>query len=143
MKRAFGTTSAAHLENLQFFRDFIELAASECRLDPEVTFALKLAVHEACTNIMQHGYAGMEPGSIIVDLVVGDRHAKLRITDFGHPFEPSAVPMPDVAAALEDRQVGGLGLFLIYTTMDHVDYKSGEAGNTLILTKMLSHDRAG
>jgi serine/threonine-protein kinase RsbW len=140
VKRAFRTTKAAHLENLQVFRDFIDMAASECNLDPEVTFALKLAMDEACTNIIQHGYAGRNPGSIILDLAVGDREAELRITDFGRTFEPSAAPMPDLAAALEDRQVGGFGLFFIYTAMDNVDYTSGEAGNTLILTKMLVND---
>jgi len=52
-------------------------------------------------------------------------------------FEPAEAPKPDVEAALEDRELGGLGLFLIYQRLDNIDYQSSEDGNTLTFTKYL------
>jgi serine/threonine-protein kinase RsbW len=100
-------------------------------------FDLKLAVDEACTNIIEHGYKGMDPGSIILALRVEPDRVLVQITDFGHIFEPTDAPKPDVEAALEDRPLGGLGLFLIYQTMDNIDYQSSEDGNTLTFTKYI------
>jgi anti-sigma regulatory factor (Ser/Thr protein kinase) len=67
------------------------------------------------------------------------------LTDFGHPFEPSETPQPDLSAALEDRPTGGLGLYFIYSAMDEVDYQINEDGNHLILTKHLpaARDKTG
>src|SRR4030065_432189 len=60
---------AAELESLSIFRDFITNACQQQGVqDPEVVYDLKLAVDEACTNIITHGYSGMNPGSIILAL---------------------------------------------------------------------------
>ena len=140
MHRQFRTTNAAHLGTLGIFRDFIDAACAESGLHPDICFALKLAMDEACTNIIQHGYADMNPGSIILELEIDRDEAFLRITDFGHPFEPIPTEAPDLQAAIEDRLIGGFGLFFIYSTMDAVDYHSDESGNTLTLTKKLTPD---
>jgi serine/threonine-protein kinase RsbW len=138
LKQPNQITRAAELESLEDFRDFI---GKNCRdhpaIDQEFIYDLKLAVDEACTNIIQHGYAGMNPGSIILACQVGDDRVKLSITDFGHPFEPSEAPAPDPEAGLEERPTGGFGLFFIYQTMDQVDYETHEDGNTLILIKCI------
>ncbi len=68
----FQTFLAAELESLSKFREFIK---SICQRYPQVNaehcYDLQLAVDEACTNIIQHGYAGMDPGSMILALEVG------------------------------------------------------------------------
>jgi serine/threonine-protein kinase RsbW len=129
---------AAQMESLGKLRQFIE---ANCRdrlgLDDQIIYDLKLAVDEACTNIITHGYKGMNPGSIILDLELTPAEVIMTITDFGHPFEPVETPMPDVQAGLDDRPMGGFGLYFIYQTMDKVDYKSTEDGNHLILVKNL------
>ncbi|MDX1664154.1 MAG: ATP-binding protein [Candidatus Promineifilaceae bacterium] len=136
-------TRAAELEALADFRGLVDEACTAAGVDDDACYDLKLAVDEACTNIIQHGYAGMNPGSIILQLQVraaetpaGEAPAvHVRITDFGHPFEPSTAPEPDVDAPLEARELGGFGLFFIYQTMDEVDYVTDGAGNHLLLTK--------
>ena len=139
LKKRYQTTRAAELETLAGLRDYID---SVCRentgIDDAFIYDMKLAVDEACTNIITHGYAGMDPGSVILALELGDDQVRMTITDFGHPFEPSEAPVPDVEAALEDRPVGGFGLYFIYQTMDEVDYQTNEDGNCLILTKRLA-----
>src|SRR5688500_5033234 len=137
MAKTYVLTRAAELAVLPVFRDFIQRACAEAGLSADVCDDLKLAVDEACANIITHGYAGMDPGSIMLDLRLTPQRAEVRLTDFGHPFEPSEAPAPDVSAALDDRPMGGFGLFFIYSTMDEVDYQTNEDGNCLILTKRL------
>jgi serine/threonine-protein kinase RsbW len=95
---------------------------------------------EACTNVITHGYKGMDPGSIILSFRIQPGRILVQITDFGHCFEPAPAPKPDVEAALEDQELGGLGLYLIYQTMDNIDYTSSEDGNTLTFTKYIKQD---
>lgn len=129
---------AAELESLAAFRDLIDAACEQqAGIDERIRYDLKLAVDEACTNVITHGYAGMNPGSIIFAVELDDRQAVMTITDFGRPFEPSEAPMPDVEAALADRPTGGFGLYFIYQTMDEVDYVTTEDGNRLTLVKRL------
>ena len=137
MSQRFQITLAAELESLQKFRDFITTCCTEFDISDDVVLDLKLAVDEACTNVIEHGYKGMDPGSIILSFRIETGRILVQITDFGHVFEPEAAPKPDVEAALEDRELGGLGLFLIYQTMDNIDYQSSEEGNILTFTKYI------
>jgi len=132
-------TRAAELQSLPLFRDFIKAACKgRADIDDQTCYDLQLAVDEACTNIITHGYAGMNPGSIILALELGRSQVVVNLTDFGHPFEPSRAPMPDVEAGLEDRPIGGFGLFFIYQTMDEIRYQTTEDGNCLTFIKLLS-----
>jgi serine/threonine-protein kinase RsbW len=131
----FQITRAAELESLKIFREFIMQCCAEHDVPNNIVLELKLAVDEACTNIIQHGYKGMDPGSIILAFRIESERILVQITDFGHIFEPAEASKPDMEAALEDRELGGLGLFLIYQTMDNIDYQTSEEGNTLTFTK--------
>jgi serine/threonine-protein kinase RsbW len=135
MSQRYQITRAAQLESLRVFRDFITECCARYDIPGDVVLDLKLAVDEACTNVIEHGYKGMDPGSIILSFRIEPDRILVQITDFGHVFEPVEAPKPDVEAALEDRELGGLGLYLIYQTMDNIDYQSSEDGNTLTFTK--------
>jgi serine/threonine-protein kinase RsbW len=137
MSQRFQITRAAELESLHVFRDFITDCCARFKVPNETVFDLKLAVDEACTNIITYGYRGMDPGSIILSFRIEPDRILVSITDFGHIFEPAETPKPDVQAALEDRELGGMGLYLIYQTMDNIDYQSSEDGNTLTFTKYI------
>jgi anti-sigma regulatory factor (Ser/Thr protein kinase) len=137
MSQRFQITRCAELESLQEFRAFITECCSRYDIANDTVLDLKLAVDEACTNIVTHGYQGMDPGSVILSFWIEPERILVQITDFGHAFEPVETPMPDVEAALEDEDMGGLGLYLIYQTMDNIDYQSSAEGNTLTFTKFL------
>jgi anti-sigma regulatory factor (Ser/Thr protein kinase) len=85
----------------------------------------------------------MDPGSIILDLEMEPEKLRIRITDFGHSFELDNTPVPDVTAPLEDRPLGGLGVFMIRQSMDQLDYQVTEDGNSMILTKFLKQTDGG
>ena len=137
-------TRAAYLESLSEFREFIKQNCTGIPgITDEVLYDVQLAVDEACTNIITHGYAEMDPGSVILDLELEADKLTLTLTDFGHWFELGKAPVPDVAASIEEREVGGFGLFFINQSMDEVDYRVTEDGNTMILTKYLGNRSGG
>jgi anti-sigma regulatory factor (Ser/Thr protein kinase) len=139
MAESFRITRAAYLEILGDFRVFLkEHCAGKSGVSKQVLYDLQLAVDEACTNIATHGYAGLDPGSIILDLELASDEIIITLTDFGHAFEPSDAPPPDVDAPLDERKVGGLGLFLIKQSVDQMDYRVTEDGNKMVLTKKLT-----
>ncbi len=138
-KEHYQVTRAAELQSLPVFRQFIDSFCDRHEeIDDAARYDLKLAVDEACTNIISYGYAGIDPGSIVLSIKYEANQVLITITDFGHPFEPAEPPKPDLNAKLEDRQVGGFGLFFIYETMDLVDYDSSGGCNCLFLLKQIT-----
>jgi len=138
MSQRFQITRAAELESLETFRGFITECCAKFNVPDEIVLDLKLAADEASTNIITHGYEGMDPGSIILCFWIEPERIMVQITDFGHMFEPVETPKPDVELALEDEELGGLGLYIIHQTMDNIEYQSSEDGNTLTFTKFYS-----
>jgi serine/threonine-protein kinase RsbW len=138
MADTFRITRAAYLESLNDFRGFLK---GHCAAWPgvtdEVLYDLQLAVDEACTNIITHGYAEMDPGSVILDLELTPAKIIITLTDFGHAFEPGSAPVPDVDAPIDERELGGFGLFFIQQSVDELEYRVTEDGNRMILTKLL------
>lgn len=135
MLNRFQITRAAEFKSLEVFRNFISECCAKYKIPGEVILDLKLAVDEACANIIEHGYKGMDPGSIILSFWIEPDRILVQITDFGHVFEPAEGLKPDVEAALDSDKLGGFGLYLIYQTMDNVDYRVSMEGNTLTFTK--------
>ncbi len=138
MTDTFRITRAAYLESLEDFRAFLkEHCSGFPGVTAEILYDLQLAVDEACTNIITHGYAEMDPGSIILDLELAPGKLTISLTDFGHSFEPGSAPVPNVEAPIEERELGGFGLFFIQQSVDGLDYRVTEDGNTMTLTKFL------
>jgi len=134
----YHTCCAAELKSLAAFRDLIDAACQEHPdIGPQTCYDLKLAVDEACTNIITHGYAGMNPGSIMMVLELEPHRVVVTLTDFGRPFEPCEPPAPDLKAEPGEGTTGGFGLFFIYQTMDEVHYRTAEDGNHLTFIKLL------
>jgi len=137
-------TRAAYLESLEDFREFLkEHCAEHAGVTDEILYDIQLAVDEACTNIITHGYAGMDPGSIILDLELDSDKITISLTDFGHAFEPDNAPIPDVDAPIEERELGGFGLFFIQQSVDEMKYHTSEDGNTMTLIKHLAQPSGG
>jgi anti-sigma regulatory factor (Ser/Thr protein kinase) len=114
--------------------EFVEHVCEETAIDPSATFDLKLAVEEACTNVIEHAYSGAG-GELTVCFDVYGPDVRITVTDQGQSFAPDEVAMPDLSLPLEERPVGGLGLFLMQQLMDDVAFVFSEDGNRLIMVK--------
>jgi serine/threonine-protein kinase RsbW len=99
-------------------------------------------VDEICTNIIQYGYEGREPGLLSVLFEVADRKARLSIRDDGKYFPPEQAKRPDIDAKWDERELGGLGLFFIHELMDNVTYNQTDKNvNQYILEKKLDYTK--
>lgn len=103
---------------------------------PDLVHSLQLAVHEACINIIDHAYAGMNPGriQIAITLAGASRRLIVELEDTGRSFDFASIPEPD----LVEGQIRGYGLFLMRQVLDEIVYDSLPHGNRWRLTKELS-----
>jgi serine/threonine-protein kinase RsbW len=116
---------------------FVEEASRELGLDDRLTRDLLLAVDEACINVMRHAYDGRR-GDVEVTIELAEDGVRAVVRDWGAPFDPLSVPEPDVSAPLDERTPGGLGLFLMRSVMDQVEFHfDGAKGNTLTMFRRL------
>jgi serine/threonine-protein kinase RsbW len=130
------TTVEARVESLAAVRVFVEDACRRAGADASACFDLKLAVDEACTNIIEHGYAGRPAGPIALSCEANGESVRVTIVDFGRAFAPSELPAPDVTSGWQERPVGGVGWHLIRKSVDAIDYVPDPAGgNRLTLVK--------
>jgi serine/threonine-protein kinase RsbW len=125
----------------------VELLLEAGGVDPADLDGVELAVHEVCTNIVEHAYAGAGEGRIAVALtletiggkavpVQGDAGARrliVELQDTGCPFDPQAAP----SVNLDQPQEGGYGLYLAHTLLDEVRYERRTDRNVWRLTKHL------
>lgn len=126
---------AAQFEFLDEIRDFVGGIARENNFNDREVYNIQLATDEAASNIIEHAYDGISGGQIELSCGVEKDTIKITLKDRGIPFDPSAVPMPDLKADLSDRQIGGLGIFLMRKLMDEVHYESKPNGNLLTMLK--------
>jgi serine/threonine-protein kinase RsbW len=125
----------AELDNLTLIRHFVEERATALEADPAVVPDLLLAVNEAATNIVLHGYRG-QPGVIEIEIRRKGDSVVICLRDEAPPFDPRLVPPPDLTLPLEERPLGGLGIYLISQLMDDVTHRvMSEGGNELTLLK--------
>ena len=126
----------ASRENLPELLLFIEQACNRYQISKPICLNLRLAVEEACVNIIEHGYADLQTGMIEIAFQFRDNQVIITIIDFGREFDPTTYPPPDRSSEWDQRPVGGLGVFLISQLMDEVRYTSNpEQGNRLELIK--------
>jgi serine/threonine-protein kinase RsbW len=126
----------SRLDKLAPIGDFVAAAASEAGLDEQATFDVQLATDEACCNIIEHAYKGVEGGEIEICCTREGNDFVVSLKDRGRPFNPDKVPAPDLQGDLNGRRIGGLGLHFIRRLMDEVFFTFDEAeGNELVMIK--------
>ncbi|NJN17053.1 MAG: anti-sigma factor antagonist [Oscillochloris sp.] len=131
-------TVVADLDALGKISAFITDAAELAGLDERATWQVQLAVDEAATNVIQHAYDEDTPGELTLGWSCENNRFVITLRDNGRSFDPAGVPPPDIYSSLEERQVGGLGLYLITRLMDEVRFDfHPQEGNVLTMVKYL------
>lgn len=126
----------AQYESLAAIDRFVADAAEEAGFDSGTVYQVRLAVDEACSNIIAHAYGGEGRGVIECSCQAQDDDLTVVLRDQGRPFDPDSVPPPNLSDDLEERTGGGLGLYFIRKIMDEVDFDfESEGGNVLTLVK--------
>lgn len=117
---------------------FLEEIGQDLDLSVEVAFNIHLALEEAVTNVIMYAYTKEEEHDIELSVKGNDNELTFKIIDSGKEFDPTQQPEADVTLPLEERQIGGLGIFLIRRVMDKVEYNRADGKNILTLVKKLN-----
>ena len=129
-------------ENLEAVNDFIHEQIKPFSCHSQTLFQIDLAVEEIFVNISHYAYSP-DKGTVQIDCSVektSDAPAKLTVsfTDRGKSFNPLAKPDPDITLSVEEREIGGLGIFLTKKYMDSVLYERKDNQNILTFTKTIA-----
>lgn len=117
---------------------FIDELGEEMNLTPELIFNLNLVLEEAVSNVILYAYGEEKHKEISLMANMSDGNLVFVLTDSGKEFDPTKVPDADITLSAEEREIGGLGIFLIRQIMDKVDYQRIGEKNVLTVRKQLN-----
>ena len=117
---------------------FIEELGEELNLAPDLVFNLNLVLEEAVSNVILYAYPMGEGQEISLVANATENNLVFLLTDSGKEFDPTQAPDADVTLSAEERQIGGLGIFLIRQIMNTVEYQRIDGKNVLTLGKQLN-----
>jgi serine/threonine-protein kinase RsbW len=137
MERSFELTINADINEIPRVSAALENVMQVHSFSNEEILDTQLAVEEAVTNIIMHGYKG-HAGEIHLTCHATRGIIEIQVEDTAPLFNPLSVPDPDFTAEIQDRKLGGLGIFLIRKVMDDVIYQNDRGKNILVLIKRKS-----
>ena len=136
--KIFELTLEAAAENLTPVMAFLEEHLEEAGCSLKAQMQITVAAEEIYVNIAHYAYAP-GTGEATVRMEITDDPVEVRITfiDRGMPFDPLAKPDPDVSLSAEERDIGGLGIYMVKKSMDDVRYAYRDGQNILTLVKRI------
>ncbi|MGD9556268.1 MAG: ATP-binding protein [Mangrovibacterium sp.] len=114
---------------------FLEELEEEWNLPPALVPSLNLALEEALSNVIFYAYEKGTENQISLEFSLKGKDMTVVISDEGKPYDPTQKEDPDLNLPVEDRPIGGLGIFLIRQIMDEVKYSREDRKNKLTLVK--------
>jgi serine/threonine-protein kinase RsbW len=130
------------LAELERLNNVIEEFGKRHGLPTNVLFDLHLALDEILTNVVSYGYDDRHEHEIIVHLTLGaggdSQRLEVKVEDDGRPFNPLETAPPDVQTSVEDRPIGGLGIYLVRRVMDDLEYRRQRGKNVLVMRKKVA-----
>lgn len=130
----------ARLDCLDEVLAFVDGILEELDCPMKIQIQMDVAVEEVYVNIAHYAYApGTGPATVRVESVESEQGPAVAIAfiDRGIPFDPLAKPDPDVTLSAEQRQIGGLGIYMVKKSMDDVKYAYRDGQNVLTIIKNL------
>ena len=124
----------ASIDAIEEVAIFLEQTLEQAGVPMLEAARIQLAVEEAVTNVINHGYKGGE-GNFSLQCDSTTDTIAITIIDTGQAFDPTKIPPADVTADLDHRNIGGLGVHLIRSVMDSVSYSRDENENRLTLVR--------
>ncbi len=134
----------AELEKLETVQDFVQEIMDEAEVGMKVACTVNIALEEMFVNVCHYAY-GEDGGDILVEAGIvrptgsaDNAEAKairIRLTDSGIPYDPLAREDPDITLPAEERPIGGLGIYMVKKSMDHVSYEYRDGKNVFTMEK--------
>lgn len=125
------------LEELGKINEMLKGACRDFGLPDALFPSLNLALEEALTNIINYAYDDNLKHTIKVTLRRSKEKISIKICDDGKAFDPTKISAPDISRSVAERQIGGLGVFLIRNVMDEVNYTRQNDKNILTMIKSI------
>lgn len=128
---------ANEISEISRLNGFIEEIGEEFGLTPDIVFNLNLVLEEAVVNVINYAYPKEDHQWIYLSAKLQDGTIILVLTDTGKEFDPTMAPEADITLSADEREIGGLGIFLIRQIMNEVRYERIDGKNVLTLEKKL------
>ena len=115
----------------------VDRFGTECSLSEDHLVTLNLILDEMVSNVIKYGYDDDQKHQIKVEVVVEPSLMTIEVQDDGKAFNPLEAPLPDFDIPLEQRRIGGLGVYIVKAMCDEVVYKRENERNILTMRKKL------
>ena len=117
---------------------FVKSATSTLNMETGLANQIKLAVEEAVTNIINYAYQNDTEGKISVNIEADESRIRFLLSDSGAEFDPTGESKADTTLSVDERPIGGLGVFLVRNLMDSINYERVDGKNVLRMEKRYS-----
>lgn len=129
------TTIPSSTRYLEKVRSFVSGHALAADLPLDTVEQFKIAVDEACANVIEHAYRGEDHHEVDIAVIIETDRFIVRIRDKGVSFDQSQYKEPNLLELTKRGAAGGLGVHIIRRLMDRVEYKTRGRVNEISLTK--------
>ncbi len=120
----------AKIENMDIVQDFISTNLQGCTA--KVQHKISIAVDEIFSNVAHYAY-NPKVGDLTIRILMDDA-ITIEFEDRGIAYDPLSLSTPDVTLSAEEREIGGLGIFMVKNIMDSVEYRREEDRNVLTIS---------
>lgn len=129
-EKIFVASDASFEDAMAFLEEQMDLA----ELPMKVSMQVSVAFEEMYVNVCHYAYPN-EDGTVLVRIVAEDGVLKITLDDTGLPYDPLKKEDPDITLSAEERNIGGLGIFIVRKTMDDMQYEYKDGHNILTILK--------
>lgn len=128
------------LSEIRRISEIIEKFCENNNLPMRILFDINLSLDELLTNIIHYGFGDEKEHTIIVKLSLSENILEITIEDDGKAFNPLNAKPPNLDQSIEDKPIGGLGIYLVKNLMTEINYKRLKSKNILVLTKIVTNN---
>ena len=131
-------TVEAKAENLDTVKQFVNHELEKVSCSYETLFQIDLVVEELFVNIANYAYEKqIGTATVLVEILDSPSRVEITFMDYGVPYDPLSLDDPDFDLPIAEKPIGGLGIFIVKQSMDHVSYEYNDGKNILLLKKNL------
>lgn len=128
----------AKTENLEKVLEFVDEEIDKLEISQKIRTQIDIAVEELFVNIAHYAYRpDVGPATVRVEVEKEPPAVSITFIDHGIPYDPLAKEDPDITLSAEERNIGGLGIFMVKKSMDYIEYEYKDGQNILHIRKLI------